>query len=120
MPQRLLDQLETPALMPDEDGMHRNIERMRSQSHCLGASFTPCIQTRKCIDVRRRLRETPQGPITVFSLQEARYFAARGVESILDDVWIVPNKLDRRPAGTLQASELLTATPAACACWSAW
>jgi D-serine deaminase-like pyridoxal phosphate-dependent protein len=89
-----LEQLETPALLLDEQRMQRNIERMRSQVQRLGVSFRPHVKTNKCIEVARRLMETPQGPITVSTLLEADYFAAQGVTDILYAVCIAPNKLD--------------------------
>ncbi|OGB04386.1 MAG: alanine racemase [Burkholderiales bacterium RIFCSPHIGHO2_12_FULL_61_11] len=94
MPKQVLEQLETPALILDEARMDRNIERMRSQMRRLGVSFRPHVKTNKCIDVARRLMETPEGPITVSTLLEAEYFAAHGVKDILYAVCIAPNKLD--------------------------
>src|SRR2546425_1308988 len=88
-----LEQLETPALLLDEARMDRNIERMRNRVRQLGVSFRPHVKTNKCMDVARRIMETPQGPITVSTLLEADYFAARGVTDILYAVCIAPNKL---------------------------
>jgi D-serine deaminase-like pyridoxal phosphate-dependent protein len=89
-----MEQLETPALILDEARMDRNIARMRSQVQRLGVVFRPHVKTNKCIDVARRLMETPQGPITVSTLREAEYFAAHGVTDILYAVCIAPNKID--------------------------
>lgn len=89
-----LEQLETPALILDEARMERNIARMRQQMRRLGVSFRPHVKTNKCLEVSRRLMETPQGPITVSTLLEADYFAAHGVTDILYAVCIAPNKLD--------------------------
>ena len=94
MPDQVLEQLETPALLLDEARMDRNIERMRSRLRDFGVSFRPHVKTNKSIDVARRLMETPQGPITVSTLLEADYFAAHGVTDILYAVCIAPNKLD--------------------------
>lgn len=94
MPQQVLEQLETPALILDEARMDRNIERMRSHLRRLNVTFRPHVKTNKCMDVARRLMETPQGPITVSTLLEAEYFAAHGVKDILYAVCIAPNKLD--------------------------
>ncbi|MDF3836632.1 DSD1 family PLP-dependent enzyme [Cupriavidus basilensis] len=90
----MLEQLETPALLLDEARMDRNIERMRNRVRRLGVSFRPHVKTNKCMDVARRMMETPEGPITVSTLLEAEYFAARGVKDILYAVCIAPNKLD--------------------------
>ncbi len=94
MQKQCLEQLETPALILDEARMDRNIERMRSHLRRLGVSFRPHVKTNKCMDVARRLMESPQGPITVSTLLEADYFAANGVKDILYAVGIAPNKLD--------------------------
>jgi D-serine deaminase-like pyridoxal phosphate-dependent protein len=94
MQMKTLRQLETPALLLDETRMDRNIERMRARMRALGVSFRPHVKTSKCIDVARRMMETPQGPITVSTLLEAEHFAAQGVTDILYAVGIAPNKLD--------------------------
>jgi D-serine deaminase-like pyridoxal phosphate-dependent protein len=94
MPNPLLEQLETPALLLDEARMDRNIERMRSKLRRLGVTFRPHVKTSKCIDVARRMMEGPDGPITVSTLLEAEHFAAQGVKDILYAVCIAPNKLD--------------------------
>jgi D-serine deaminase-like pyridoxal phosphate-dependent protein len=91
---RTLEQLETPALLLDEARMQRNIERMRAQMQRLGVRLRPHVKTNKCLEVSRRLMETPQGPITVSTLLEADHFAAAGVTDILYAVCIAPNKLD--------------------------
>ena len=94
MVQVTLEQLETPALILDEARMTRNIARMRAQMQRLGVTFRPHVKTNKCLEVSRRLMETPQGPITVSTLLEAEQFAAAGVADILYAVCIAPNKLD--------------------------
>ena len=88
-----LDQLETPALLLDEDRMERNIARMRGHLRELGVALRPHVKTNKSMDVARRLMESPQGPITVSTLLEAEYFASHGVKDILYAVCIAPNKL---------------------------
>lgn len=94
MMKQTLEQLETPALILDEARMERNIARMREQIRRLGVSFRPHVKTNKCMEVTRRLMETPGGPITVSTLLEADYFAAHGVTDILYAVCIAPNKLN--------------------------
>lgn len=84
--------LETPALLLDEARMRRNIARMRTQMERLGVSFRPHVKTNKSMDVTRLLMGSPTGPITVSTLKEADYFAARGVRDILYAVCIAPNK----------------------------
>ena len=92
MPQRTLDQLETPALLLDPQRMDRNIERMRTRLSGLGVSFRPHVKTNKSIDVTRRILPTG-GPITVSTLLEADFFAGHGFKDILYAVCIAPNKL---------------------------
>lgn len=84
--------LETPALLLDETRMRRNIARMRTQLQGLGVSFRPHVKTNKSMDVTRLLMDSATGPITVSTLKEADYFAARGVRDILYAVCIAPNK----------------------------
>ena len=94
MNKRSLEQCETPALILDEAKMNRNIERMQSKLRTLNVSFRPHAKTNKCIDVTRRLMQTPEGPLTVSTLREADYFAEHGVKDILYAVCIAPNKLE--------------------------
>lgn len=91
---QLFEGLETPALLLDEARMDRNIERMLEQVRRLGVSFRPHVKTHKCIEVARRMMESPQSPVTVSTLKEADYFADQGVKDILYAVCISPNKLD--------------------------
>lgn len=91
---RTLEQLETPALLLDEQRMQRNIERMARQVQRLGVGFRPHVKTNKCMEVARRTMTSPEGPITVSTLLEADYFAERGVKDILYAVCIAPNKMD--------------------------
>ena len=91
---RVLEGLETPALLLDEARMDRNIERMRRQVQRLGVGFRPHVKTHKCMEVARRTMSNAEGPITVSTLLEADYFAERGVKDILYAVCIAPNKMD--------------------------
>jgi D-serine deaminase-like pyridoxal phosphate-dependent protein len=93
MNKHYLEQCETPALILDEAKMNRNIERMQSKLRSLNVSFRPHAKTNKCIEVTRRLMQTPEGPLTVSTLREADYFAEHGVKDILYAVSIAPNKL---------------------------
>ena len=94
MAKQSFEKLETPALLLDEARMDCNIERMREQVRRLGVTFRPHVKTHKCMEVARRMMETPQGPITVSTLKEAEFFAHRGVKDILYAVCISPNKMD--------------------------
>lgn len=94
MARQYLEGLETPALLLDEARMDANIARMREQVRRLGVSFRPHVKTHKCMEVARRMMDSPQGPITVSTLKEADFFAQQGVRDILYAVCISPNKLD--------------------------
>ena len=89
-----LEDLETPALLLDEQRMDRNIARMHRQVQRLGVRFRPHVKTNKSYDVSKRLMEGPAGPITVSTLREADYFFDHGVRDILYAVCIAPNKID--------------------------
>jgi len=88
-----LTELETPALVLDQEKMDRNIARMREHLARLGVAFRPHVKTPKAIDVVRRMISTPAGPITVSTLKEAEYFFSYGITDILYAVGITPNKL---------------------------
>lgn len=91
---RKLEQLETPALLLDEERMMRNIVRMRQQVNRLGVSFRPHVKTSKCWNVASKMMDGSGGAITVSTLREADYFAEQGVRDIFYAVCIAPNKLD--------------------------
>lgn len=89
-----LTELETPALVLDQQKMDRNIERMRSKLASFRVAFRPHVKTPKAIDVVKRMLTTPQGPITVSTLKEAEYFFSHGITDITYAVGITPNKLE--------------------------
>lgn len=93
MPDLSLAHLETPALLLDEQRMQRNIARMRAQLQHLRVGFRPHVKTSKSLEVTQRLLPEGPGPITVSTLHEADFFAARGFTDILYAVSIAPNKL---------------------------
>lgn len=90
-----LQDLQTPCLVLDETRMSRNIERLKGRLQRLGVRLNPHLKTAKCVEVARRMMESPQGPCTVSTLQEAEQFAAAGVSNVLYAVGIAPNKLAR-------------------------
>lgn len=87
-----LRELETPALILDEQKMTRNIARLRQRLDGLGVRLRPHLKTCKSVDIARRLMDSPAGPATVSTLKEADQFAAAGVRDILYAVGIAPNK----------------------------
>jgi D-serine deaminase-like pyridoxal phosphate-dependent protein len=90
-----LAQLQTPCLLLDEMRMERNIVRLKNRLSQLGVRLRPHLKTPKCIEVARRVMDTPSGPATVSTLKEAEEFAGHGVRDLLYAVGIAPNKLDR-------------------------
>jgi D-serine deaminase-like pyridoxal phosphate-dependent protein len=87
-----LQDLETPALVLDQDRMLRNIARLRARLAPMGVGLRPHLKTAKCVEVARAVMDSPAGPATVSTLKEADEFAAAGVKDILYAVSIVPNK----------------------------
>ncbi|HZM37181.1 MAG TPA: alanine racemase [Burkholderiales bacterium] len=88
-----LETLETPALLLDAAIMERNIARLRERLKTLGVPLRPHVKTAKCHEVAKRALDGQPGGITVSTLAEAEYFAARGVRDILYAVGIAPNKV---------------------------
>ena len=85
--------LPTPALILDPSRLERNAARVRAKVQALGVTLRPHVKTAKSIDVLRVLSGDGNGPITVSTLAEARYFFAHGVTDILYAVGIAPVKL---------------------------
>lgn len=92
---RRVNELPTPCLLLDESVMQSNIERLNRHLQALGVTLRPHLKTSKCIDVARRMMDSPQGPATVSTLKEAEEFAEHGIRDMLYAVGIVPDKLDR-------------------------
>jgi D-serine deaminase-like pyridoxal phosphate-dependent protein len=92
MTEQILD-IPTPALILDRKRLQANADRMRARVEKLCVSLRPHVKTSKSIDVLRILAGRPDGPITVSTLAEARYFFGRGVRDILYAVGIAPVKL---------------------------
>ena len=86
--------------------MNRNIARLKSRIHGLGAILRPHLKTAKSVEVARRLMESPQGPAAVSTLKEAEQFANVGVKDILYAVGIAPGKLGRVAALRAQGVDL--------------
>jgi D-serine deaminase-like pyridoxal phosphate-dependent protein len=88
-----LNELETPALVLDAAIMEANVARLRARLGGLGVALRPHVKTAKCDEVAKRCLEGQPGGITVSTLAEAEYFAARGVRDILYAVGLAPNKV---------------------------
>jgi D-serine deaminase-like pyridoxal phosphate-dependent protein len=87
-----LSELPTPALVLDIERVRRNAERMSERVQRLGARLRPHIKTHKCVEIAR-LQTTPQSAaLTVSTLAEASWFAARGFNDLTYAVPIEPGK----------------------------
>ncbi|WP_211461743.1 DSD1 family PLP-dependent enzyme [Collimonas silvisoli] len=89
-----LSDLETPALVLDQNRMAQNVDRMRASLARFDVAFRPHVKTSKSIQVTRSTLGQASGPITVSTLKEAEYFSASGFTDILYAVGIVPGKFD--------------------------
>lgn len=85
-----LDVLERPWLVLEQSGLMANVARLKRHLHRLH----PHHNTAKSIDVARLVMDGAQGPVTVSTLKEAKYFFGHGVSDLLYAVSIAPNKLD--------------------------
>ncbi|HEX8456566.1 MAG TPA: alanine racemase [Pyrinomonadaceae bacterium] len=87
-----LSELSTPALLVDAVRVRQNAERMRARVAGMGARLRPHVKTHKCAEVAR-LQISPHAPaLTVSTLAEARFFAARGFTDLTYAVPIEPGK----------------------------
>lgn len=101
-----LADLSTPCLVVDEVRMARNIARLRDKMGGLGVQLRPHLKTCKSVEIARRLMDTPEGPATVSTLEEAARFADAGVRDMIYAVGISPAKLPRVLALRAQGVDL--------------
>ena len=104
MTRRIAD-LQTPALLLDEEKLDANIGRMRAQFAGFGVPLRPHIKTAKAAEVYRRALDGAVG-VTVSTLAEAEYAFAHGVRNILYAVGIAPGKIDRALALIAKGADL--------------
>lgn len=83
----------TPSFLIEDEKLEKNLERARTRARELGVAFRPHLKTHKSIVIARRQMTSPEGPATVSTLSEARYFAANGVKDMIYAVGIAPQKL---------------------------
>ena len=86
--------LGTPALVLDRAVLARNCAAMAARMASHGLCLRPHLKTAKSAEVAKLATAGQFGGITVSTLAEARYFAARGFRDITYAVGIVPAKLD--------------------------
>lgn len=98
-----LDELPTPCLLLDRARLEANCARMRAIAARHGVRLRPHLKTAKSIEVARlALGDASFRAGTVSTLEEAAYFAERGLGDLTYAVGITPAKLDRvaaLPAG---------------------
>jgi len=88
-----LADLPTPVLLLDRTRLERNCLRMRGRAKTLGVQLRPHLKTAKSATIAEIAHGGAKGPITVSTLAEADYFAARGFRDILYAVPVAPQKL---------------------------
>jgi D-serine deaminase-like pyridoxal phosphate-dependent protein len=90
-----LTEAKTPAIVLDRAKLKTNCDRMQRRCRALGVRLRPHMKTLKSIDAARYALETADGGIAVATLNEAEYFARRGLSDIQCAVCISPDSLPR-------------------------
>jgi D-serine deaminase-like pyridoxal phosphate-dependent protein len=105
-----LSELPTPALVLDVRRVRRNAARMQARVEGMGARLRPHVKTHKCVEVARLQTSARSPALTVSTLAEARWFAARGLTDLTYAVPIEPGKFDAaiELAGDCERLALLT------------
>jgi D-serine deaminase-like pyridoxal phosphate-dependent protein len=85
----------TPALVLDRARLKANCDRLRKRCRALGVRLRPHMKTLKSIDAARYALNCPDSGIAVATLNEAEYFAQRGIADIQYAVCLSPDKLPR-------------------------
>ncbi len=113
-----LAQLDTPALVLDRARVERNTAAMAAHVESLGVALRPHLKTAKCAEVARMALGHPspgrpvdrapgdrapgsgaaRGGLTVATLHEAEFLAARGFRDLVYAVCLSPDKLPRAAA----------------------
>ena len=91
----MLESLQTPALLLDDEKLDANCRRMRERLESHGVALRPHVKTAKNVEVARRALGAESGAITVSTLREAEYFFDHGFADILYAVGMVPAKAER-------------------------
>ena len=78
--------------------VQRNCDRMRAKALASAVAFRPHVKTHKTEEIARLQHGGAIGPITVSTLAEGEFFAARGWRDITYAFPIAPGKLDRAAA----------------------
>ena len=86
----------TPAFVIDDAKLQVNLDFAKEKAARLGVTLRPHLKTHKSIEIARRQMLSPEGPATVSTLAEARYFAENGVKDLIYAVGIAPQARRRR------------------------
>ena len=88
-----LEDLPTPALLLDLAVLERNCAAMSARARALGVRLRPHLKTAKSAEVAAIATRGQFGGLTVATVAEAAYFAARGCRDLTYAVGIVPGKI---------------------------
>lgn len=119
------DALPTPCLLLDRARLARNCDRMKAIAARHGVRLRPHLKTSKCVEVAELAFDSSRSG-TVSTLEEASYFAERGIDDLIHAVGIAPAKLDRIAAigarvgvltDDLEAARAIAAHPARFDVW---
>lgn len=89
-----LNSLETPALVLDRGVLESNCQRMARRLSEAGVRLRPHLKTAKSAKVAEIATEGHFGGVTVSTIAEARYFAARGFKDVTYAVGLAAGKLE--------------------------
>ena len=106
-PRRLVD-LETPALLLDLAVLERNCAAMAARARRLGVRLRPHLKTAKSAAVADIATRGQFGGLTVSTVAEAAYFAARGYPDLTYAVGIAPGKIAPLAAIARKTSATIT------------
>lgn len=87
------ERIETPAFVINDEKLEANLEFAKTRCRALGVTLRPHLKTHKSWTIAERQMVSPEGPATVSTLAEARYFAVHGVKDMIYAVGIAPQKL---------------------------
>jgi len=93
--ERLLHNIDTPALILDEGLLLKNIDRLSTHVAKLGVPLRPHLKSVKSTDIAKLMLADGFGSATTSTLAEASVFSDMGVKDIIYAVGITPQKLDR-------------------------
>jgi D-serine deaminase-like pyridoxal phosphate-dependent protein len=87
-----LTELPTPSLVLDVTRVRQNAARMSERVKSMDARLRPHIKTHKCVEIARLQTTAQSAALTVSTLAEAVWFAARGFTNLTYAVPIEPGK----------------------------